>query len=34
MKKLTSVVDLLSETSLKHYPRPENTFRKFQSLDF
>ena len=33
-KQFTSVVDLLSETSLKHYPRPDNTFMKFQSLDF
>ena len=33
-KQYTSVVDLLSETSLKHYPRPDSTFAKFQSLDF
>ena len=25
---------MLSETSLKHYPRPDETFKKFQSLDF
>ena len=28
-KKFNSVIDLLSETSLKHYPRPDNTFTKF-----
>ena len=33
-KKYTSVVDLLSETSMKKFPRAENSFKKYQSLDF
>ena len=33
-KKYTSVTDLLSETSLRQYPRPETSFKKFESLDF
>ena len=28
------VTDLLSETSLKHYPRRDVAFKKYQSLDF
>ena len=33
---MQQVVELLSETSLKHanYPRKDNAFKKFQSLDF
>ena len=38
MKKVQSVqkkvVDLLSETSMKHYPRRDTAFKKYQSLDF
>lgn len=43
MKKTTSfkenapyrkIVDLLSETSMKHYPRKDSAFKKFESLDF
>ena len=28
------IVDFLSESSMKHYPRADSAFKKFQSLDF
>ena len=31
---VNKIVDFLSESSMKHYPRADSAFKKFQSLDF